>query len=265
MILNNLPKTTEANEYERLLEIYGFKRLAQKDKNFNMLYSIIKQEPKYMGALMKIFDAKWIDSDFRSEEPDKKDKDLYTMWEKMYNKFQFSRELSLEHISNALSTSIIQDHMMDMNDVRKCEDFQFKEEEIKKELIEAGKEQEAENKKSSSDEKSVVHEAKNYYADFDDEEELMVAEDQLEYNTTNNKWISVLNKQKPELEEHTLLCGYVYRGVIEYTVGTYMGGNEWDTIYDHIDYYPDYKVLYWMRIPEIPDIEEKYVDDDIYD
>ena len=71
------------------------------------------------------------------------------------------------------------------------------------------------------------------------------------------EWVSVRRSgRRPRPGENCWLAGYVYRGVIEYVNGEYVGGDEWDTVFNDGNS-PMFTVLYWMRIEPIDGIEDE--------
>ena len=72
----------------------------------------------------------------------------------------------------------------------------------------------------------------------------------------DSRWIRRTDSRKPYTGEQTWLCGYVYPGDIKYTYGTYCGNGKWTCEYDDMEY-PDFVVLYWMRIERIAGAEEE--------
>ena len=74
---------------------------------------------------------------------------------------------------------------------------------------------------------------------------------------TEPEWISVRRSaERPRAGENCWLAGYVYRGVIEYVNGEYVGGDEWDTVFNDGNS-PMFTVLYWKRVEPIDGIEEE--------
>lgn len=100
------------------------------------------------------------------------------------------------------------------------------------------------------------HSVKKYEIPEDEESGWsMVAEDSPVYGRRDDdsKWINVQNsKKRPRINEQTLLCGFVYPGILETCIGNYCGDNEWETMFDENVNLPEFQVMYWQRI-EVPE------------
>lgn len=72
----------------------------------------------------------------------------------------------------------------------------------------------------------------------------------------NYRWISVKESRKPVIGEKYMICGYCYRGVVDYITGIYEGCGNWSTVYDNGNN-PEFRVLYWKDIEEIDGIEDE--------
>ena len=274
------------DEYLRLLRLIGYKTIViNKYPQLKEVYDIIIQNPSYLYCLMKIFDCKWVHPEYKSTNIN--NPDIHKMWMDMQSAVMSTHVVADvitkdgigKEFSNTITPDVtayaILDHVRDMNAVRDAVPIEYNDSDIFKVISYHKNDYENDYKKLKGEEEviepkneSLLSKHKNSsYEILDEEDEygMMAAEDTPydyyddteELSYAKDGWNSIQRStDRPKSGTKVLVCGYIYRGVIEYVTGTYEGHDEWDLELNN-KFVPNFHVLYWQPIHEVEGAEEE--------